>query len=67
MNKQELIKEIIRVERKHTDRCNLKDPKAKWFYEYHHEQDKIFWNKSNDIDNMKSFLESIIKEGRDNE
>ena len=67
MNKQELINEIIRVDRKHTDKCNLKKPKLKWFYEYHHEQSINFWKKSNDIENMKTYLASIIKEGRNNE
>ena len=67
MNKEELVNQIIRVDRKLTDKCNLTNPKYKWFYEYHHEQQVIFWKKSNDIEQMKSFFMSIIKEGRDNE
>jgi len=64
MNRKELVNEIVRIGRKHTDRCNLNNPKYKWFYEYHHEQSVIFWNKSNDIEYIKEFLASIIKEGR---
>jgi hypothetical protein len=62
MNKQVLVSQIIRIDRKQTDRCNSLNPKYKWFYEYHHEQLKIFWNKQNDIEYIKEFLVSLIKE-----